>query len=129
MKKGKLLVYGDKDLWRAKWVSDEKIEFGAAAHGCTSLANLLTCRFILVNCSTGPSALTWVDTDCAGSGAIARQRVVPLSVSLSLLSPGQPLERECLRDSLTHLLISYLPDSFYLLPLDAEDLGSLQKMQ
>lgn len=85
--KRKLLAYGDKDLWRVKWVSDEKINFGAAAHGCTSSANLLTCRFILVNCSTGPSALTWVDTDCAGSGTLckaARSCLCP--VSLSLLS-------------------------------------------
>lgn len=29
--KRKLLVYGDKDLWRVKWVSDEKRDFGTTA--------------------------------------------------------------------------------------------------
>ena len=97
--KRKLLVYGDKDLWRVKWVSDEKINFGATAHVWALSANLLNCRFILLNCSTGPSAPTWIDTDCAGSETVQGREVVPLSgLLVSAVSPGSLLNERSLRD-------------------------------
>lgn len=77
-------------------------------------ANLLTCRFILVNCSTGPSALTWVDTDCAGRDA-ARQRGRLCPVSLvSAVSPGSLLNERSLRDSTDTL--AYLLSTGLVLP-------------
>lgn len=106
--KRKLLVYGDKDLWRVKWVSDEKINFGATAHVWALSANLLNCRFILLNCSTGPSALTWIDTDCAGSETLCkaeRGRVSVRSARLCYLT-RQPLEREIPEGSHWHTCLS-----------------------